>query len=76
MNKRLINKLLDDIEQAQAAQAHQIAAYMMLAKAGDALAHCGMRKDYPEIWDAWWKARGGHERCTACGTQQQSSEPK
>lgn len=72
MNQRLIDYLLDQIEQSQQAGGHQLGASMALAKAGDALAHCGMRKEYPDIWDAWWRARGGHERCTACNADSAS----
>jgi hypothetical protein len=33
---------------------------------GDRLAHELLHAQYPELLDAWWKVRGGHDACTVC----------
>ena len=45
-----------------------------MGRAGDALCHRLLYSEHAAGMDAWWRARGGHEACTACGPAEQRSQ--
>jgi hypothetical protein len=64
---KAIDKALDNL--VASTQAAAVSAPPMppeLAALGDRLAHELLYSEHPALLDAWWTARGGHDKCTVC----------
>ena len=53
----------------QRASAGLVQMVEKLGAAGDRIAHELIYNQHPVELEAWWQARGGHNKCTVCGTE-------